>query len=99
MYKGCMNGKSCLLIDILNKHFFWLFSGQGLYTHQKCNSSRNAVCAVPSGYYCVNYTEDKECTFAAPHSVCSPGQGIKTPGDYVRNCLVTHLDGLLLNYI
>ncbi|XP_076133619.1 tumor necrosis factor receptor superfamily member 14-like isoform X2 [Alosa pseudoharengus] len=53
---------------------------QGLYILQKCTTFTDAVCAVRYGYYCESYTEDNECTFGVKHSVCSPGQGVKSPG-------------------
>ncbi|XP_041953310.1 tumor necrosis factor receptor superfamily member 14-like isoform X4 [Alosa sapidissima] len=58
---------------------------QGLYIQQKCTTFTDAVCAVLSGYYCESYTEDNECTFGVKHAVCSPGQGVKSPGTYNKD--------------
>ncbi|XP_062396534.1 tumor necrosis factor receptor superfamily member 14-like isoform X2 [Sardina pilchardus] len=58
---------------------------QGLYTLQKCTTFNDAVCDVLPGYYCERYTEDNECPFGVKHSVCSPGQGVKTPGTELRD--------------
>ncbi|XP_028850178.1 tumor necrosis factor receptor superfamily member 14-like isoform X1 [Denticeps clupeoides] len=55
-------------------------SGQGLLIKDKCTITRNTVCDLHPGYYCVSYSGEGECNFGEKHQKCGPGQGVKTPG-------------------
>uniref|UniRef100_A0AAY4BFJ8 TNFR-Cys domain-containing protein n=1 Tax=Denticeps clupeoides TaxID=299321 RepID=A0AAY4BFJ8_9TELE len=55
-------------------------SGQGLIIKDKCTVTRNTVCDLHPGYYCVSYSGEGECIFGEKHQMCGPGQGVKTPG-------------------
>ncbi|XP_073723998.1 tumor necrosis factor receptor superfamily member 5-like isoform X1 [Misgurnus anguillicaudatus] len=52
---------------------------QGLYIQSQCNTIKDTVCDVLHGYHCVDYS-NLQCQLAQKHSVCKPGQEIKTPG-------------------
>ncbi|XP_067268792.1 si:ch211-261n11.8 [Pseudorasbora parva] len=52
---------------------------QGLYILSKCTRKENTVCDVLDGYHCIDYS-NTQCSHAQKHSVCKPGQEIKTPG-------------------
>ncbi|XP_030641097.1 tumor necrosis factor receptor superfamily member 14-like [Chanos chanos] len=55
-------------------------TGQGLRKLQKCTTTSNTVCDVQNGYFCQQFSEQAECIFAVKHTICKPGQGIKTQG-------------------
>ncbi|XP_028850170.1 tumor necrosis factor receptor superfamily member 14-like isoform X3 [Denticeps clupeoides] len=55
-------------------------SGQGLLIKDKCTITRNTVCDLHPGYYCVSYSGEGECNFGEKHQKCGPGQRVKTPG-------------------
>jgi len=61
--------------------------GQGLDIQSKCTKIRDTICEVLDGYYCIDYS-NSQCSHAIKHSVCKPGQEIKTPG-IVSQCLKT----------
>nr|XP_055024933.1 tumor necrosis factor receptor superfamily member 14-like [Misgurnus anguillicaudatus] len=52
---------------------------QGLYIQSQCNTIKDTVCDVLDGYHCVDYS-NSQCQLAQKHTVCNPGQEIKTPG-------------------
>lgn len=52
---------------------------QGLYIQSQCNTIKDTVCDVLDGYHCVDYS-NSQCHLAQKHTVCNPGQEIKTPG-------------------
>ncbi|XP_039513989.1 tumor necrosis factor receptor superfamily member 14-like [Pimephales promelas] len=52
---------------------------QGLDIQSKCTKIRDTICEVLDGYYCIDYS-NLQCSHAIKHSVCKPGQEIKTPG-------------------
>lgn len=54
---------------------------QGLYIQSTCTTIQNAICGVIEGHYCIEYSNsNSQCIHALKHSVCEPGQEIKTPG-------------------
>ncbi|XP_065102931.1 tumor necrosis factor receptor superfamily member 5-like isoform X2 [Paramisgurnus dabryanus] len=52
---------------------------QGLYIQSLCNTIKDTICDVLDGYHCVDYS-NSQCQLAQKHTVCNPGQEIKTPG-------------------
>uniref|UniRef100_A0AAY4BCP2 TNFR-Cys domain-containing protein n=1 Tax=Denticeps clupeoides TaxID=299321 RepID=A0AAY4BCP2_9TELE len=60
-------------------------SGQGLLIKDKCTITRNTVCDLHPGYYCVSYSGEGECNFGEKHQKCGPGQRVKTPGNEKDN--------------
>lgn len=50
--------------------------GVGLIVKDKCTSASNTVCECKAGHYCLN----QECDWCQEHTVCPPGEYVKTPG-------------------
>lgn len=66
-----------------------LFLGQGLYIQSKCTTIEDTTCDVLDGYYCREYSASRQCRLAQKHSVCKPGQGIKTQGNALNFILLS----------
>ncbi|KAL2103394.1 hypothetical protein ACEWY4_000262 [Coilia grayii] len=60
-------------------------SSQGLNTVLKCTTINDARCDVVEGYYCESFSLLHDCTFAVKHTVCTPGQRVKTPGSKISD--------------
>ncbi|XP_056629499.1 tumor necrosis factor receptor superfamily member 5 [Triplophysa dalaica] len=52
---------------------------KGLYIQSQCSTIKDTVCDVLDGYHCTDFT-NSQCQHALKHSVCEPGEEIKTPG-------------------
>ncbi|KAA0714107.1 hypothetical protein E1301_Tti022795 [Triplophysa tibetana] len=58
---------------------YWILKRKGLYIQSQCTTIKDTVCDVLDGYHCTDYI-NSQCQQALKHSVCEPGQEIKTPG-------------------
>ncbi|KAF6111972.1 TNF receptor superfamily member 14 [Phyllostomus discolor] len=51
----------------------------GLVTRKRCSSTANTECGCARGHFCVSQDTD-QCAECRPHSVCGPGQQVRTAG-------------------
>lgn len=57
-----------------------LFSGDGLFAEQECSPKSDTVCEALKGFFCKTLAASG-CSEAEKHSLCTPGQRIKEPGE------------------
>ncbi|KAM9475568.1 tumor necrosis factor receptor superfamily member 5 isoform 2-T4 [Clarias gariepinus] len=79
--KPCSTGTFMNLPNGLNKCLQCKVCDSGLSILKRCITTKNTICKVSDGYYCLDYIEENgDCIRAVEHSKCTPGQYIKTPG-------------------